>query len=420
MKKTLLFTFILFYMCNIYAQNYKIDFTGSGESNTIDKVIVKNLTQDTDLEINGDDILNILFNVNIADINNQNSELKLYPNPMNEATNLEFNTPYKGKVKIRILDIVGKIIHIHDMKLNQGKHTFTISGLSRGTYLIEISGKEYSYTTKLISQSDSNSNNNLSIKHLTSDQNFTKNSTNKSNVQMYFNDGDLLLLKGYSGDFCTIVTVYPDADTTINFEFVKCTDYDGNNYPVVKIGDHLWMAEALKTTHYRNGEPIEHPTDNDEWENNETGAYCWYNNDENNKDTYGALYNWFTVENENNIAPEGWRIATKNEIQELSGGAVGGSFSRNGGKLKATGTEHWNEPNTDATNSTGFTALPGGYRDPNGTFEELGITSYCTWSSSTDGPQVGWYIAVENISNKAFLYGWYKETGFSIRCIKEE
>jgi uncharacterized protein (TIGR02145 family) len=420
MKKITLLTLIIGTSMLLFAQNYKINFTGDGASTSVEKVIVQNLTQDEEVELVGDEILNILFNVGIEDINARKSYIQVYPNPMLNESNLSFNLLENGKAKIFITDVTGKKISQLNTFLSQGRHNFKISGLSEGLYFVNVEGINFRYSTKLVSTS--NSYNTCTIKHQSTNtfSKETKKVANESMVQLYFNDGDLLLFKGYSGDYCTVVTAYPGNDTTINFEFIECKDYDGNNYAVVKIGEQTWMAEHLKSTHYRNGEPIPNVTDNTDWENTNEGAYCWYDNDEDNKDIYGALYNWYTVVNENNIAPEGWRIATKEELQILTGGAGFGSFNRKGGRLKAT-SDLWNEPNTEATNATGFTALPSGYRDPmDGTFNELGISCHGPWSTSTDGPQVGWYIAVEYNSNKAYMYGYYKESGFIIRCIKED
>ena len=95
------------------------------------------------------------------------------------------------------------------------------------------------------------------------------------------------------------------------------TDYDGNSYSVVKIGSQCWMAENLKVTHYRNGDPIPHVTDDGEWGGLSTGAYCEYDNDPANVETYGRIYNWHAVDDSRNIAPEGWHVPTDDEWKQL-------------------------------------------------------------------------------------------------------
>lgn len=91
------------------------------------------------------------------------------------------------------------------------------------------------------------------------------------------------------------------------------TDIDGNVYQTIKIGNQWWMAKNLKVTHYRNGEAIPNITNDSEWINLSTGAYCAYNNDNGNIATYGLLYNWYTVVDSRNIAPSGWHVPTDDE-----------------------------------------------------------------------------------------------------------
>ena len=194
------------------------------------------------------------------------------------------------------------------------------------------------------------------------------------------------------------------------------TDYDGNTYFVVKIGDQCWMAQNLKVTHYRNGDPIPNVTDSAEWENLTTGAYCEYANDPANVATYGRLYNWYAVDDIRNIAPEGWHVPTDAEWQTLVDYLGGSSVA--GGKLKEAGTTHWNPPNTGATNESGFTALPGGYRYGNGYFHHMGYYAFF-WSSTELDSNYAWLrILGYDGSQVGRNYG-YKHSGFSFRCVRD-
>jgi len=193
------------------------------------------------------------------------------------------------------------------------------------------------------------------------------------------------------------------------------TDIDGNIYKTIIIGTQTWMAENLKTTKYRNGDPIPNVTDNTAWYALSTGSYCWYNNDAATyKATYGVLYNWGAVSDSRNIAPTGWHIPTDAEWTTLTTFLGGESVA--GGKLKETGTTHWQSPNTGATNSSGFTALPGGCRVQIGTFDSVNGGGY--WWSSTDN-------SITNAWNRSIFYGSvdrvsnYKHNGFSVRCLRD-
>ncbi|MBI4946226.1 MAG: fibrobacter succinogenes major paralogous domain-containing protein [Bacteroidetes bacterium] len=194
------------------------------------------------------------------------------------------------------------------------------------------------------------------------------------------------------------------------------TDIDGNVYKTVTIGTQEWMTENLKVTHYRDGTPIPNLTDGIAWMDARTGAWCSYNNDTNNLNTYGRLYNWYTVVDSRNLCPTGWHIPSDAEWATLA--TYLGADSISGGKLKETGTAHWLSPNTGATNETGFTALPGGYRYFTGQFNFIG--NFCFfWTSSAVSTNYAYYRAITN--NSAYLYSNnnLKMIGCTVRCVKD-
>ena len=205
-------------------------------------------------------------------------------------------------------------------------------------------------------------------------------------------------------------------------------DIDGNVYNTVVIGTQIWMKENLKTTKYNDGTAIPNVTDNTEWENLTTGAYCWYDNDNSYKNPYGALYNWYAVET-GKLCPEGWHVSSSFDWIKLKfflGGntdfIIGNTppGKPEGGKLKETGTSHWKAPNTGATNETGFSALPGGWRE-NDRFKYFGTAGY--WWGDGDAGQATWEALgrIMKYDNKEVwrLYN-PKRSGLSVRCIKDE
>jgi uncharacterized protein (TIGR02145 family) len=217
-------------------------------------------------------------------------------------------------------------------------------------------------------------------------------------------------------------------------EFVRVTvlvlntstvmDIDGNIYQTVEIGDQIWMAENLKVTHYRNNDSIQYvqseSLEPDVWESLTTGAYGYYDDDQSHQDTYGNLYNWYAVADSRNIAPDGWHVPTDDEWQSLVDNL--GGFRDAGGKLKEIGTSNWNSPNTGATDESGFTALPGGYRySDDGNYYTLGNYGYF-WSASehygTSNPtsllRTLYYDATGVRRN--YLDRGY---GFAIRCVRD-
>lgn len=198
----------------------------------------------------------------------------------------------------------------------------------------------------------------------------------------------------------------------------ELTDADGNIYHSVTIASQTWMVENLKTTHYNDPlkTPIPNITDNIVWGGLNTPAYCWYENDIGNKETYGALYNWYAA-SDPRLCPKGWHIPSNAEWATLITN-LGGDSTTVGGKMKEEGTSHWISPNTGATNSYGFTALPGGSHFTNGLFYLKGKYGWY-WSSTETELDNAWHVyMVYNNSTLARITG-SKSIGFSVRCIKD-
>lgn len=192
-------------------------------------------------------------------------------------------------------------------------------------------------------------------------------------------------------------------------------DADGNVYPTVRIGTQEWIAENLKTTKYNDGTSIPVVSDAAAWANLSTPGYCWNNNDSiTYKDTYGALYNWYSI-NTGRLCPSGWHIPTDAEWTILTTYLGGQDMA--GGKLKEAGTSHWLSPNTGATNESGFTALPGCGRVANGVFCPIG--GYGGWWTSSEQSATTAYGRDVNYGNRnVSKYYDSKLAGFSIRCVK--
>jgi uncharacterized protein (TIGR02145 family) len=199
-------------------------------------------------------------------------------------------------------------------------------------------------------------------------------------------------------------------------EIGTVTDIDGNIYHTIKIGEQWWMVENLKVTHYRNGDPIPNVTNGVTWAGLTTGAYCEYNNDINNVATYGRLYNWYAVNDGRNIAPSGWHVPSDAEYQALVDYLGGNEVA--GGKMKETGTTHWQSPNTGATNESGFTGLPGGYRSYNGSYHNIVIHGYF-WSSTELSFSAAWYRNLGYDMSGISRYDGNKPYGFSVRCVRD-
>ena len=198
---------------------------------------------------------------------------------------------------------------------------------------------------------------------------------------------------------------------------IAVSDADGNGYHSVIIGTQEWLVENLKTTKYNDGTAIPLITANSAWANLTTAGYCFYDNDAGiNKATYGALYNWYTV-NTGKLCPAGWHVPSDADWITLTNYLGGENLA--GGKLKETGTAHWVTPNQGATNSSGFTALPGGYRMDDGSFYNINDDDFW-WSTTVSSSQLTKVVSRGVNYNYPYVYNdiYLKAFGYSVRCLK--
>ena len=210
--------------------------------------------------------------------------------------------------------------------------------------------------------------------------------------------------------------------TTTPATFPNCgtvTDIDGNVYNTVTIGTQCWMAENLKTTKYNNGELIGTTTPSGlDIRGAISPKYQWaYDGNEVLGATRGRLYTWFPINDSRGICPTGWHVPSTAEWTTLTDYL--GGLSMSGGKLKEAGFIYWQSPNTGATNETGFTALPGGYRFSSGGFGGLG-TDGLWWSSTEVNTTDAWTLGMGNAYIEAYGGNNGKNSGYSVRCIRGE
>jgi uncharacterized protein (TIGR02145 family) len=206
--------------------------------------------------------------------------------------------------------------------------------------------------------------------------------------------------------------------------FATQTDGSGGT---VTIGSQLWMLSNLDVTTYRNGDTIPQVTDAAAWAGLTTGAWCYYNNDPATGAIYGKLYNWYAVNDPRGLAPAGWRVPTDIEwktlemslgMTQMQADVTGYMGTDQGGQLKEADTTHWISPNAGATNSSGFTALSGGYRYIDGAFNYAG--KYGNWWSSTEySATIAWSRGLFYKNTGVYRYNVNKKEGSSVRCIRD-
>jgi len=421
----------LFYKTS--AQDYHISFTGSGEHTDVEQVEVKNLTQGTSLSLQGCDVLHLTWAQNTDNKLVAENVLRVYPNPVNSYSKLELKVNKTGMVHIEIFDMTARLVAYCLSSVAKGIHVFSISGLKAGIYTVRVTSPCGFYAVQI--QALGNTYEVPVIKYVNGTPLSETEDTpqkNKNLVPMQYNHGDRLLFKGMSETYTRVIVMEPTASQTIDFNFVDCTDADSNHYAVVTIGTQTWMAENLKTTKYKDGTLIAHLTDNTAWSMQTNGAYCWQANNENAyKDIYGALYNWFAVNN-GDLCPDGWHVPTDNELGIMEAYLIANAYNydgtTSGNKIaKAlSGTDFWISAtnigaignNLSLNNSSGFTALPGGFRyGHSGLFGYTGNFAYW-WTSSNVSSELAMSYNLNKNLVALFRDDIYKTYGASVRCIK--
>jgi len=419
MKIKLFIITFLFINFKVNSQVYQIDFTGSGSSNTIDSVFVQNLTQNTHIAISGSDTLELVGLVDIEELY-ESSLINIYPNPMFHNAVLSFKSNTFSKALLEIIDLQGKSCFSKNIQLYPGVNDFEISGLYSGYYTVLIRTADNNiYSQKLISTNSFTDAPHVNATNSTTEIAYPGFKSTKNIVQFSYNQGDRLLFKAVSGSFSRVLTIIPTQSQTIDFEFIPCTDLQGNHYAVVTIGVQTWMAENLKYL------PNIHSASDFVSVGLDSlpayGVYDYNGSDINaaishpNYDIYGALYNWHAVDKVN-ICPVGWHVPSNSEWAALVSYLSGASEA--GRKLKETDSLHWAIYNT-GTNEYGFTALPAGYRDyVDGSYLTLGtVTAY--WTKTPSDEYFSHIYMITHSQNHCSGLTDFKPFGYSVRCIKD-
>lgn len=424
--------FILFFLLavsQIQAQNYQISFAGIGDTNVVTTVTVENLTSGAAVTLDGSDTLHLYSTVGIGSPPMDAGSLLLYPNPMDMQSLLVFTAPENGKTIITLVDLTGSTICKVSQEVKTGTNSFRISGISRGLYFVNVRGQNYRYTAKLLCQSSMGTEPRIDYVSAATNRFNDHLKSTAAQINMPYTHGDQLLFKGMTGIYSTIVTDVPASSKTITFNFAACTDADNNNYAIVHIGTHTWMAENLNAGIRIEGNLSQ--TDNSIIE-----KYC-YNNDPANCDIYGGLYLWnevmqyVTTPGAQGICPAGWHVPTDAEWctfnqyldPTVNCGVNGWSGTNAGGKIKSTGTLEagnglWHTPNAGATNESGFSGLAGGYSDSSGAYSYSGYYGY--WWSSTELNSNNAWSRSPDFSYSSIVRGFnFKSDGYSMRCLQD-
>lgn len=208
----------------------------------------------------------------------------------------------------------------------------------------------------------------------------------------------------------------------------QVTDIDGNVYKTVVVDGLSWFAENLKVTRFQNGDSIPNVSDAAEWSALKSAGMCSYQNDPSYDCPNGKLYNYFVGTDERNPCPVGWRVPSSADFARLinyydadaNGGAPSSLPNSAGGFLKSAGTSIWRVPNTNATNLSGFSAIPNGGRNNQGVFSNSTDAAASYWSTSLVGPGMGFFLELAYPQDYAVRNAYWAQYGACIRCVKDE
>ncbi len=424
----------------VQAQNYEITFTASGAASTVEEVQVVYLSKADTQDISGTDVLKLAGDITAVPVAiTGNSGLQVYPNPMREESRVQFNTSAPGVVHVELFDITGKLVVSSRQDLESGAQTFTLSGIPSGLYTLRASTPGQTFSNRVISlekQAGMPTLRHESSEYVSKTSGSLKSS--QSVVVIEYTDGDWILLKGKSGNYQRVVTIAPTQSQVVDFNFVACEDGDGNNYPVVTVGDYTWMADNLITTKFNDGTDIMHIEADALWFVAEIPGYCWFNNDAVTYEHYGMLYNWIVAGGEKNPCPTGWHVPTYDEWMAFS------NYLRLNGYNWFESTDpyeagkalshiySWNvstvagSPGLDPllNNKSGLSFIANGRREgathAEGSFRLNGRYSYF-WTATEDAGNTAnaWHYMTKNDIRRHEQWGQSKKRGSAIRCIKD-
>lgn len=433
-------------MINAFGQDtLELSFTAenSGQYVQLDSILIKNLTQKLDTILyTPDTVLVLVYNITSIIDNEFIEKNKFtisnnYPNPFTELSSINVYLPEKERIEIIIRDILGREVGYYESTLNTGYHKFTLYPGNEKFYLLTATVKGVSKSIKMI-----NANNNTilasqcQIVYTTYDETSIKFKEQKAVNAFTFELGDELRYIGYANtedevNGSDVIEDVPLTSESYDFEItegIPCLGlpsliYGGQLYNTVQIGDQCWMKENLN---------IGIMIPRTEWstENGITEKYC-YNNDPVNCEIMGGFYQWdelmqyTTTEGVRGLCPMGWHIPTDDEWKSLEmylgmsqqhADSVGYRGTDEASKMKTT--SGWSY-NGNGTNSSGYSALPGGYQNPDGSVVGLNELGYWWTSTASIVTNRSW-VRVMTDNPKSYRYYFGKYCAFSVRCIKDD
>lgn len=386
----------------------ELTFTARGDATTVETVEVENLTRGVSVSLKGTDILVLKEpSSSVQTVENAiiYTEPKIYPNPAYDNGTMVFDTPQSGMVTITVTDLGGKLMTRADFIVEKGRHAAYIPAMPHGMYVVSVKGAGFNAASKwiclgynagtgMISLTDASNKtlnvNEKQLKNSFASMTTTADDSAPDRVEMDYEQGDLLRFTGKNGDMTTITYNQPTFSHDITFDLFECIDAAGNSYPIVRVGDYMWMAEDLK---YVGSEVATLANSIDDWKNADkskpVAAYHEY--DAGNAEQ-GAYYNYAGARA---ALPSGWDLPLAGDVDGMVNDI--GGYDVAGGWLKEMGDNSLWSTAASELDSISFGAQPYGYINENGESQDYGSSlRYFTRSTINNGYPVFFEIKEDN------------------------
>ncbi len=437
MSKSIILAIVMLSSMILCGQNLKITFTASGAAYKVDSVKATNLRTNENVTLPGNDTLILAFNSGTGITSNTEMihQGTVYPNPFPGKTTFVADVLKAQTLTLEVYTLTGQSVARTQALVQPGSHKFELSLSKAGIYMISVTSDQGTEGFKIMCSESSGTENMIRFKGHSPDNKIPL--LKKMNLYtLGYTNGDIILYRCRGGVHITIITDSPTLSKNYEVEFAPCIDPDGKSYAIVKIGTQTWMAENLAWL------PSVSVSSKD---SDSLKYYYVYDYEDSivnnakksvNYKLYGVLYNWpaamnkggqkeLTMFTEQGGCPTGWHLPDDNEWKNLEMNLGMGQtkadslYWRNSGEvgIKLKSSINW-FGNGTGSNSSGFTALPGGYLNTHGSFRS--IASYAVFWSASKSDTLPWYRSLHFNDNGSYRFTTMPGHGFSVRCVKND
>lgn len=400
-------------------QDISITFAGGGISTQIDSIAATNLRTGQRVTLPGNETLVLTANTAVPLVSEWTHTGNVFPNPFSGKATFSAVIQKPQTIYLSVKNLAGQVLAQTKAAVQSGEHEFFLSFVSSGIYLVSLTTEEGTSGYKIICTESGNPQNRIEYAGSRLNNPGTQPRPGQAGLKSYetgyslgYLPGDVIHFRCMYGPYISIFTDSPLISMIYYAEFTDCADPDGKVYSTVNIGAQTWMAENLAYLPAVSRSSVGSATSPHYYVYGYQGTSIDTAKATGNYATYGVLYNW---EAAMTACPAGWHLPSMAEWIEITY-YLGTSA---GGKMKETGTNHWEFPNTGATNASGFNSLPGGINSGS-EFYSLGIIDF-QWSNSLGyNSRFAYANLILKDYDTTMQGGYTLEQGLSVRCIKGE